>query len=375
MRKRLTQWGVATALVATLAAGAAAPAAAATRDHRLQHAADDLHRLGITGVQALSRVGGDTDRARAGDAPAEGYFRMGSNTKTFTAVVVLQLAAERRLSLDDTVERWLPGVVSGNGNDGRRITIRQLLQHTSGLFNYTNDLDGLDSYEGYLAHRLDHYDLADLAALAMKHEPVFAPGTSWDYSNTNYILAGMVIEKATGRTWSAEVERRIIRPLGLRHTSYPGDRATLPTPHAKAYQQWTPNGPLYDTTILNPTVAASAGGLITTPSDLARFWQALQQGRLLPPRQMAEMHRTVPAETWQDGTRYGLGIEFVPNRCGGYWSHGGDVPGSHTANAVSPNGHRVVVLSMTTQPASDDTAQAVQTRTTRLADDVICGAP
>ncbi|SNY51569.1 serine hydrolase domain-containing protein [Paractinoplanes atraurantiacus] len=379
MRKRLAQWGVATALVATLVAGAAGPAAAAASqnrhgDQRLQAAADDLHRLGITGVQALSRVDGRTGRALAGDAPADGYFRMGSNTKTFLAVVVLQLAGERRLSLDDTVDHWLPGVVSGNGNDGRRITLRQLLQHTSGLYNYTNTLEGLDSYEGYLAHRRDHYDLADLVALAMKHEPVFAPGTSWDYSNTNYILAGMIVEKATGRPWPAEVTNRIIRPLGLRHTSYPGDRATLPAPHAKAHQQWTPDGPLYDTTILNPTVAASAGGLITTPADLARFWQALQQGRLLAPRQMADMHRTVPAETWQDGTRYGLGIEFIPNRCGGYWAHGGDVPGSHTANAVSPNGKRVVVLSLTTQPASGETQQALQGRINQLADDVICGS-
>ncbi|MFG1990230.1 serine hydrolase domain-containing protein [Actinoplanes sp. NPDC048988] len=372
MRKRHMQWGVATALVATLVAGAAAPAAAARGNHRLQSAADDLHRIGITGVQALSRAGGDTDRARAGDAPADGYFRMGSNTKTFVAVVVLQLAAEHRLALDDTVDRWLPGVVTGNGNDGRRITVRQLLQHTSGLYNYTNDLAGLDSYEGYLAHRLDHYGQADLVAVAMKHEPVFAPGTSWDYSNTNYILAGMIVERVTGRTWSSEVHRRIVGPLNLRHTFYPGDRATLPSPHATAYQQWTPGGPRHDTTVLNPTVAASAGGLVTTPADLARFWQALQQGRLLPPRQMAEMHRTVPAETWQDGTRYGLGIEFTPNRCGGYWSHGGDVPGSHTANAVSRTGTRVVVLSLTTQPASDETAQAVQQRTTRLIDDVLC---
>jgi D-alanyl-D-alanine carboxypeptidase len=385
MRKHIGQLVVAATVAATLVAGAAGPAAAAAvnghGDRRLQAAADDLHRLGITGVQAVSRTGGDVDRARAGVAdlqtgapvPVDGSFRMGSNTKTFVSVVVLQLAGEGRLSLDDTVDRWLPGVVAGNGNDGRRITVRQVLQHTSGLYNYTNELAGLSSYEQYVAHRLDHYDADDLVALAMKHEPVFAPGTSWDYSNTNYILAGMIVEKATGRPWPTEVRDRILRPLGLRHTSYPGDRATLPGPHAKGYQQWETNGPLLDTTILNPTVAGAAGGLVSTPTDLARFWQALQQGRLLQPRQMAEMHRTVLAETWQDGTRYGLGIEFVPNRCGGYWSHGGDVPGTHTGNAVSRDGTRVVVVSLTTQLDSDEAAQAVDRRTSRLMDDVICG--
>ncbi|MEV4344393.1 serine hydrolase domain-containing protein [Actinoplanes sp. NPDC049596] len=383
MPKRLTQWGVATALVATLVAGAAGPAAAAaSRNHRLQAAVDDLHTLGITGVQGLSRVDGRTDRARAGvgdletgaPVPVDGYFRMGSTTKTFVAVVVLQLAGEHRLSLDDTVDHWLPGVVTGNGNDGRQITIRQLLQHTSGLYSYQNDLAILGSYEGYLAHRLDHHEPADLVALAMRHKPEFEPGTSWDYSSTNYILAGMIIEKATGRTWSAEVTDRIVRPLGLRHTSYPGDRAALPTPHAKAYQQWSPGGPLRDTTILNPTVTGAAGGLITTPSDLARFWPALQQGRLLKPAQMAAMHRTVPAVTWNDGTRYGLGIQFMPNRCGGYWSHGGDVPGSRTANAVSPNGRRVVVLSLTTPPRGGEAPKAIKDRTNRLLNETICAA-
>nr|BFE73691.1 hypothetical protein GCM10020092_069920 [Actinoplanes digitatis] len=186
-------------------------------------------------MQGLTRVDGDTVRARAGvgdqergsPVPLDGHFRMGSNTKTFVSVVVLQLVGEGRLSLDDTVERWLPGLVTGNGNDGRRITVRNLLQHTSGLYNYTGDITALGSQEDYLAHRYDHYEAEDLVALATKHEPGFAPGTSWDYSNTNYILAGMIIERATGRAWATEVRARILRPLGLSHTSEPGDRPYL----------------------------------------------------------------------------------------------------------------------------------------------------
>lgn len=388
MPKPLRRWGVAAALAAALVAGSAVPATAAAPardDRRLQVALDDLHDLGITGVQGLTRVDGVTTRARAGvgdlerktPVPLDGHFRMGSNTKTFVSVVVLQLVGEGRLSLDDTVERWLPGVVAGNGNDGRRITIRHVLQHTSGVFNYTNDLAALDSYEGYLAHRFDHYDPADLVALAMKHEPGFAPGTRWDYSNTNYILAGMVIERLTGRPWDAEVRARILQPLGLRRTSSPGDRPSLPAPYAKGYQQWAPGGPLTDTTMFNPTVAGAAGNLITTPTDLARFWQALQRGQLLKPRQMAQLHQTVLADTFQDlmpGVRYGLGIMYIPNRCGGYWSHGGDVPGMSTANGVSTDGGRVAVLSLSTQLADEEAASAVFGRTFRLMDDVICGS-
>ncbi|MBU2668267.1 beta-lactamase family protein [Actinoplanes bogorensis] len=367
------------AVAALLAATLVAPGTPATP---MRTAVTDLHAIGISGVQGNALLEGRTTRARAGfgdlgrktPVPWDGYFRMGSNTKTFTSVVLLQLVGEGRLSLDDTVEKRLPGVVTGNGNDGRRITVRQLLQHTSGIYDYTRSLETVASYDGYLAHRFDHYEPRDLVALAMKNPPNFTPGTSWDYSNTNYILAGMIVERITGRPWASEVRDRILRPLGLTHTSDPGDRASLPRPHAKEYQQWAPDGPLTDTTLFNPTAAGAAGALVSTPSDLVRFWAALQQGRLLRAPEMAEMHKTVLATTWQDyspGVRYGLGIEFYPNRCGGYWAHGGDVLGVHTANGVTTNGKRVVVLSLTTQLASSSTA--VTDRISRAIDDVLCG--
>ncbi|WP_326552360.1 serine hydrolase domain-containing protein [Micromonospora sp. NBC_01813] len=386
MRTHLGRLGLTAALAAALVATSAVPVSAnrsTGTSRQLQVAVDDLHDLGVTGVQGLTVVGRATSYARAGvgdldratPVPINGHFRMGSNTKTFVSVVVLQLVGEGKLSLNDTVERWLPGLVVGNGNDGRQITVRQLLAHTSGIYNYTNDIAALNSYEGYLAHRFDHYDATELVALAMKHEPNFAPGTSWDYSNTNYILAGMIIERVTGRSWPREVRDRILQPLGLRNTSLPGDWPLLPVPHAKGYQQWVVDGALTDTTRFNPSAADAAGNMVTTPSDLASFWQALQRGQLLGPRQMAQLHDTVLAETFQDfipGARYGLGIMYIPNRCGGYWSHGGDVPGTSTANGVSTNGERVAVLSLTTRLA-DDRAVAVHGRAFRLMDDVICG--
>jgi D-alanyl-D-alanine carboxypeptidase len=376
---------VAATLAGALAVAGTAPAAlgAGKPANRLQNAVDDLHAIGITGVQGLTGAGGRTTTARSGVAdldtgapvPVNGYFRMGSDTKTFVSVVLLQLVGEGRLSLDDSVQHWLPGVVSGTGNDGRKITVRELLQHTSGIPNYTDDLTVLATPESYQAHRFDHYDEADLVALAMKHPPLFAPGTSWSYSNTNYILVGMIIKKVTGHSWAREVNDRVLAPLHLRQTYVPGDNPTLRNPHAEGYNQFAPGGPLVDTTLFNPTVADSAGAMVSTPTDLARFWQALQSGRLLAPAQMRQMHTTVAAPGLSDafpGARYGLGIMWIEDSCGGYWSHAGDVPGMSTLNGVSPDGKRVVVLSLSTELADGNSELAIYRRAHQLVDETLC---
>jgi D-alanyl-D-alanine carboxypeptidase len=370
---------IAATLAGALAVGSVAPAAfAGGRPAGLQAAVNDLHDIGITGVQGLTEAGGRTTTARAGVAdirtgapvPANGYFRMGSDTKTFVSVVVLQLVGEGKLSLDDSVQHWLPGTVPG-----AKVTVRQLLQHTSGLPNYTDYLAALATPEGYFAHRFDHYDPADLVALAMQHPRLFAPGTSWSYSNTNYILAGMVIQKVTGHSWATEVQNRILRPLNLRQTYIPGDNPALRNPHATAYNQFAPAGPLVDTTLFNPTVADAAGSMVSTPSDLARFWKALQSGRLLAPAQMAEMHKTVAAPGLSDafpGARYGLGIMRIDDSCGVFWSHAGDVPGMSTLNGVTPDGKRAVILSLSTELADDQSELAIYSRAHQLIDDTFC---
>lgn len=256
----------------------------------LQSGLGDIRAFGVTGLQGHVTIGGRTVRARSGVAdirtsapmPLAGSFRIGSDTKTFVSIVVLQLVGEGRLSLDDPVERWLPGVVSGNGNDGSAVTIRMLLQHTNGLHNYTNDLAALGSAEAYLEHRFDHYDDPAIVASAMTHAPDFAPGTSWSYSNTNYIVAGMEIRAVTGHSWSSEVRARILAPLGMRDP-YPGDRPTLPSPYALGYRQFGPGAPLTDVTLFNPTVASAAGGMVSTTADLTTFWRAVQRGVLLRP--------------------------------------------------------------------------------------------
>ncbi|MFG2502264.1 serine hydrolase domain-containing protein [Streptomyces sp. NPDC048441] len=296
---------------------------------------------GVPGVTLTAKDGRNTWSMTAGvgnlktgePRSSRDRYRAGSITKTFVATVLLQLEAEGRLSLDDTVEKWLPGLVHGNGHDGGRITVRQLLNHTSGVFDYTQDETFVRTYllkDGFFKHRYDQKTPEDLVAIAMSHKPVFAPGTSNSYSNTNYTLAARVIEKATGRPYGEEIRSRVIEPLGLHATSVPGTRVTLPQPSSRAYSKLaeTAAGPTYDVTKMNPALVYGAGEMISDSADLDRFYAALLRGRLLPPQQLKEMKTTVPAEDVPNGG-YGLGLIDRELSCGVHvWGHDGGLPGS-----------------------------------------------
>ncbi|CAL9639873.1 serine hydrolase domain-containing protein [Streptomyces sp. enrichment culture] len=374
---RLVTTALATALAGlglmTPAAGAATTATGPATD-TLRQQTDAVQRTGTVGVLARSTspqgvrhaTAGVSDR-RTGRAPhPDDKFRIASATKTFVSTVVLQLAGEGRLSLDDTVEDLLPGVVSGNGNDGSRITVRQLLNHTSGLFNYTADFPVLSDAAAFRAGRFDTWTDTRLVALAMRHAPNSAPGTRWEYSNTNYTLAGMIIERTTGHSWQHEVTRRIIRPLGLRDTYAPVTHPGIPGRHMKGYSAFGGSTPI-DVTLFNPSGAGAAGGMISTTGDLTRFYSALMKGTLLGPAQLAEMKRTVRAAELDDvwpGARYGLGLMRVDLTCGGgYYGHAGDIPGYMTRDGVSEDGRHVVVVEATGDGSAPepDTMRAVNT--------------
>ena len=370
------------ALLASPAAAHQQPAAprAAYGAGQLQHDVNVIHAAGVTGV--LAEVDGGRLTARAGTAklgsgqavPLNSYIRIGSNTKTFVATVMLQLVAEGRVSLNDTVAKWLPGVVTGNGNDGAAITIRELLDHTSGLYDFTAAMPALATSQGYRQSRYSSATPEQLVALAMRHQPLFKPGTGWAYSNTDYVLAGMIIANATGKSWETEVRDRIIIPLGLRHTFVPGASPYLPAPHADLYEQFTPGGPLTDTTVMNYTWADAAGAIVSTPDDLDQFFRALITGRLLPPAQLAEMEKTVPT-TGEQGLldRYGLGLAWQPLSCGGgYWTHGGDVLGSSTALGISANGRHSVVVEAFTELAGEQAALRQHQLEADLVDHALC---
>ncbi|MFJ3791629.1 serine hydrolase domain-containing protein [Kitasatospora sp. NPDC090091] len=296
---------------------------------------------------------GAADLATGAPAAPDGRFRIGSVTKTFVATVVLQLVAEHRVGLDDPVERHLPGLVP----NGAQITVRQLLGHTSGIFNYTEDASfSFEESDGTLQQwlatgRWRSYQPRELVALAAAHPAYFAPGQGWHYSNTNYIIAGMLIERLTGRSWAQEVERRIIRPLGLSATSMPVDSPFVPGPHAHGYYKLA-DGPA-DTTLLNPSMAGSAGAGISTTADLTRFISALLGGRLLGPAELAEMKRVSP-ESGQ--AEYGLGLQRTPTACGEYWGHGGGIPGYTTLLYGAPDGKRQFAASVNAYDLSDPAA-------------------
>ncbi|NSC21756.1 beta-lactamase family protein [Streptomyces albus subsp. chlorinus] len=289
---------------------------------------------------------GTADRATGRPRSARERFRIGSLTKPFVATVLLQLEAEGKLRLDDPVGRWLPasrlgGYGAAFGGPPHAVTLRQLLGHTSGIPDYTADPRLRAVYFGprFLAHRWDAHTPQALVRRSLARPPLFGPGGGWAYSNTNYLLAGMVVQRVTGRSYAAEIERRVLRPLGLRDTSLPGTSARVPGRHGHAYSTLFAGGPrpeVHDVTSLDPSLAGASGEMISSGRDLVRFVRALITGRLLPPRQLAEMETTRRADATD---RYGLGLTERTLSCGvRVWGHEGTIHGSRSAAFTTPDG-------------------------------------
>lgn len=338
----------------------AAPAPAPDRK-QLVKAMDQALRDGAPGVLAAagdtsgdwwaSRGTADTRTGRRA-VPAD-RFRAASLTKTFTATTVLQLVGEKRVRLDDTVERWLPGLVQGNGHDGTKVTVEQLLNHTSGIPTYT-----LPLFTDFEKHRYRTYTPQQLVQAGISEKPLFPPGTRWSYSNTNYVLLGLVIEKATGRTHGAEVKRRILDPLKLRDTYLAGAAPTIQGPHPRGYEGPLWGRPMGDVTELNATWAYAGGNLVSTVGDLRRFMGALAGGKLLRPELLTRM--TTP---WRDSS-YGLGIARTKLACGVevLW-HNGMIFGYHSLLASTLDGRHTLAYntnSMTGNKADLTLAHGLQ---------------
>ncbi|MFD6432880.1 serine hydrolase domain-containing protein [Streptomyces venezuelae] len=360
---RRTGLTVAAAALFTGATAGPAGATAAPRTPRgprgraLQRGVDAIRATGASGVLAEVHDARGRITARAGvadlDAPSKGpvpwgaYYRLGSDTKTYTATVILQLVGEGRLKLTDTVERWLPGAIRGHGNDGRRITVTNLLRQTSGLNDYITGESGDFTPDAYRRNRFLSQSPKEQLAVALAKPPQWLPDVGdpaeerlWGYSNTNYIVAGMIVEAVTGHPWAQEVHERIIEPLGLRHTIVPGTSPYVPQPTATGYTYFP------DETRPTETTLGFGGGadgcLISTTHDHGAFLRALLGGRLLRPAQLAAMKSTVPVRDWipADGVRYGLGIASRPlaGREAGVWFHGGTSLGCVSEAGVTPDG-------------------------------------
>jgi D-alanyl-D-alanine carboxypeptidase len=312
-----------------------------------------LVKSGAPGAALYVRRGGATTRvarglsAVAGRRPmrAADTFRVGSLTKTYIATLVVQLAAEHKLSLDDPVATSLPGLIPG----GEAITIRQLLDHTSGIYDYENDPRVLEPYfGGNLAY---HWAPRDLVAVAVSHPPLFAPGARYEYSNTNYLIAGLIVEAVTGSTLADQLQQRVVGPLEFRHTGLQLS-ARRGAPEMHGYFVFD-RPPATDITGLSPYPWA-AGAITANVSEVAQFYRALLTGRLVDPAALSAMKTTVSEGKAGDfrGSRYGLGIESYPTRCGTAWGHGGNFPGYLVYALTSANGKRQAVLVINEDPLS-----------------------
>jgi D-alanyl-D-alanine carboxypeptidase len=353
-----------TALVVAMAVGALllapARAGAATGPGELRRLLHQVVAAGAPGAAArvadergvIQAAVGVADLRNGRPMRPELHYRVGSVTKPFVATVVLQLVAEGRLSLQDTVQRWLPGILPY----GDQVTIRQLLNHTSGVPDYT--LEPIVQLYTDPQARFRAWTPRELVALVANQPPDFPPGTAWSYSNTGYVLAGMIVEAATGHKLGQELSRRIFRPLGLRDTFFPVNRPTIPRPFARGYSLplGQEQGPLLDFTVLNPSVAWAAGALVSDLGDLEHFFRALLRGRLLPPRLLAAM--TTPVPTGQPGFGYGLGLIVIETPAGRLLGHDGAIPGFLNIVLSTEDGHRQVSVMMNEEFATPAVSEA-----------------
>lgn len=296
------------ALTAAVVALGAVPAAAAPaalpppNDAALRAAIAGLPNPDTTG--ALVRITGSagdwsgtsgvSDLRTGAPVRPDGYFRIGSTTKVYTAVMVLQLAQENRIELDEPVQRYLPGLLPA---DYPPVPVYTLLDHTSGLPSV--DIPGLTDPHWILENRFTHWSPEQVVGTALRHPIDFPPGTAQKYTNTSYVTAGMIVEKVTGRSYARNLRERIAEPLGLRHTYYPNDDPRLPNPAARGYLDV--DGELVDVTVMNQSLPGAAGGIIATAADLDRFITGLFRGRLLGGEMMTRLF-SVPDVPMFDGS-------------------------------------------------------------------------
>ncbi|GIM96245.1 serine hydrolase domain-containing protein [Paractinoplanes toevensis] len=344
LRRALT---VLTILAVVIAPAGPAAAQTDTFGRTLQEQLDAVHTAGMPGVFAEVRDGRRTWTPAAGvadvatGAPVRDGMRhrVGSITKTFVATTMLQLVGERRVALDAPIGRYLPrGLVPADLS--KQVTVRMLLQHTSGIGNYTSEI--IKTEEDIITMGRTIYTPEQLVHLGLVAGPTNAPGETWSYSNTNYILAGLIIERVTGNRYESEVSRRVLRPLGLTGTYFEGADPKIRGPHMHAYVPWI-DGTLKDFTIYNMTWGWAAGEIVSTAHDLDVFYRALLSGRLLRPALLAEMQNTVPQFPEEPAAGgYGLGLYWVDLPCGRFWGHDGGTIGHQTISWHSPDGQRQV---------------------------------
>ncbi|MEV5648351.1 serine hydrolase domain-containing protein [Nocardia sp. NPDC052254] len=354
----------------------------------LQRALEGIVESGITGITLRVRdergewtgSAGVAELGATATPPVDGHVRIGSNTKTFVATLVLRLVDEGRIELDTPVAEYLPEF----GFD-QRITVRMLLQHTSGVFNFTGEyypdgsvvtgIPATPAGKEWVDNRFHTYRPAELVELALSKPARFEPGTDWSYSNTNYVIARLLIEKVTGRSFAEEAQRLIIEPLGLTETATPSSETDIAEPHAHAYYRYDDAGQekTVDVTSHNPSWISSGGDMISTSADLATFISALVSGKLLPAELLAQMYAARP--TGIPGMDYGLGV-FVQHIGDGdtVITHNGGAAGHAALMFSTPDGSKILSATLNyIDDAAMSMAVPFQQATQRLVAEVFRG--
>ncbi|MQY05255.1 D-alanyl-D-alanine carboxypeptidase [Actinomadura sp. RB68] len=365
------------AAVTGLVAGMGATQPVAARESLFQEQLDRYRSAnGAIGAVATVRHGdavtaygsGSTQLHPQAKLGADTRLRVGSQTKMFVATIVLQLVDEGKVKLDTPIERYLPGVVRGSGLNPNAITVRQLLQHRSGIKDNLGFVNGdyLQTAQLLLNPRwqLVPPTQQQMVNEGTKYGKQSEPGREGVYSNTNYTILGMLVEKKSGTDLTTAIKKRILKKVGMTSTFYPRPgQKSLPAPYSRGYLS-VAGVPFADVTNFEPAVWGAAAALVSTGRDMTKFVNALVSGRVLSPARLADMRRTLPVVRVGD---YGLGLAAFPTACGTAWGHTGSVAG-YTTRTVS-NGSRSISIGMNNTAVIAAPNDAEQ----RMVDKALCG--
>ncbi|MFB6616850.1 serine hydrolase domain-containing protein [Streptomyces sp. NPDC085524] len=320
------------------------PAVAAQLDTAVQKVLRETQVPGVVvglwapGKGSYVRTFGVADKATGAPMETDFNFRIGSETKTFTVTALLELVDQGKLALDDPIGKYIEGVPNGS-----RITLRQLAGMRSGLYNYSED----PTFNKELTAGPDKYfPPRQLLAYSFKHPVQFEPGAQFDYSNTNLILLGLVVEKIGKKPLSEFIRQEVLEPAGLRRTAFPVD-ASFPDPHPQGYTDQSATGKVVISTDWNPSWAWAAGAMISDLLDLRSWARTLATGSLLTPATQAERLKTTPMDI--PGAGYGLGIFDVQ----GWIGHNGSLPGYESLTMYLPQYQATLVVLLNTDILAD----------------------
>ncbi|MFF3455276.1 serine hydrolase domain-containing protein [Streptomyces sp. NPDC002730] len=315
------------------------PAVAKQLDKAVTQVMREAHVPGVTvglwapGKGSYVRAFGVADKATGAPMSTGLNMRLGSETKTFTVTALLMLVDQGKVSLDDPIGKYVDGVPNGE-----RITLRELAGMRSGLFNYTMDPD---FFKALTTDPRRPFTPQELLAYSFKHPVQFQPGEKFEYCNTNLILVGLAVEKASGQPLAEYINRNVLGPAGLDHTLFP-KAAEFPAPHAHGYTDQTATGKTEDATDWNPSWAWAAGAMISDLNDMRTWAGTLATGTLLRPATQAQRLKMSPSGL--PNTGYGLGIFNVA----GWIGHNGSLPGYESLVVYLPEPKATLVVLLNT---------------------------